>query len=1041
MLDKLSSALKKATDKIANAVFLDKTLVDGIVKELQRALIEADVNVQLVLEITKKIKQSALDERIKGIEKKEHLIKLLHDELKAILGESKTLTLKKQNTFMMLGLYGAGKCVHGDTNIQLADGNIKKIEGIYDEYSGIKKPEILEDGFIIDITEENLSAPSFNPKTLKIEYKKITHLWKLKKEDLYEIYLDNGNDFSIKVTPEHPFFVLRGQNILEIRADELEESDWIATPENVKIQGKTISLEKKLKLLPLSVRLSVEKARCLIKNKRQAIKDIHKCLSIKRNYCSFTSELKEGNVPIELIDKLPNIIIVKEKRSHKYITIPVNLTSEFAEFLGYLMGDGNIRPNYVQISNEDSEIINRVKELSIALFNLNPIIKPAKRTEKMYDIRIASKTLVSVLSVFGLYPGKKGKELKIPEEMMLSDNEVIRKFSRAYFDCDSSPANNKRDIELVSESNILIRQFCMLLKRFGIISKISKKIINSVPYYRLNIHARYAERYAERIGFLIKNKRERADKYADIGLIQGCGNQDMVPLGKFLKETRQLLGFSIGEIQENAVYSYGIYEKKGLISKEKLKQLLTYYSLKRKGIYFSLLDDLQKNEDINKKYGNGLANGVKKYLNDSGLVEEGALQLSFMGQKYLQQIRMADPDKIIMQLEYLANSDISWVPIKTIQKIKNTQKFVYDLTIKDNHSFIAEGFIVHNTTTISKLALYYSKRGHKVAAIGLDVHRPAASEQLKQLGEKGNFAVFIDKEEKNPAKIWKKYEKELEKYDLVLVDTAGRDALDSELVEEIKTINKTAKPTETFLVMQADIGQAAQKQAKTFKEAVNITGVIITRMDSTAKAGGALTACHEAKVPVVFIGTGEKPHDLELFDPESFLSRLLGMGDLKSLMEKIHSVTDEKKLKQTQANLEAGKLTLRDVQAQLESMESLGSMDKIMSMIPGLGKAREKITDEQLEQQQKKMKNYKNAINSMTKEEIENPELLEKQTSRIQRVAKGSGTSTSDIRALIKQYKLLNDLVKNQSAMSEGKMDQKTLMKMARKLGKKGMRM
>jgi len=389
--------------------------------------------------------------------------------------------------------------------------------------------------------------------------------------------------------------------------------------------------------------------------------------------------------------------------------------------------------------------------------------------------------------------------------------------------------------------------------------------------------------------------------------------------------------------------------------------------------------------------------------------------------------------------------------IKGIEKREHLIKLLHDellgilgesreIKLGKKNTFMMLGLYgAGKTTTISKLALYYSKRGHKVAAIGLDVHRPAASDQLKQLGERSNFAVFIDKEEKDPIKIWKKYEKELSKYDLILVDTAGRDSLDDALISEIKAISKIANPTETFLVLQADIGQAAQKQARVFKEAVQITGVIITRMDSTAKAGGALTACHEAKVPVIFIGTGEKPHDLEHFEPESFLSRLLGMGDLKSLMEKIQPL-DSEKLKQSQKNIQEGKLTLRDVQAQLESAESIGGMEKIMSMMPGLGKAREKITDAQLEQQQKKMKNYKNAINSMTEEEINNPELLEKQTTRIQRIAKGAGVSTTDIRALIKQYKMLQDLVKNQSAMSSGKIDQKTLMKMARKFGKKGMR-
>jgi signal recognition particle subunit SRP54 len=388
--------------------------------------------------------------------------------------------------------------------------------------------------------------------------------------------------------------------------------------------------------------------------------------------------------------------------------------------------------------------------------------------------------------------------------------------------------------------------------------------------------------------------------------------------------------------------------------------------------------------------------------------------------------------------------------IKGIEKKEHLIKLLHDellailgesktISLEKRNVFMMLGLYgAGKTTTISKLALYYSKRGKKVCAVGLDVHRPAASEQLKQLMDKQNLTAFIDPTEKDPMKIYKKYEPDLAKYDLVLVDTAGRDALDSELISEIKSISKTVKPTETFLVMPADIGQTASKQAKTFKSAVSISGVIITRMDSTAKAGGALTACHETKVPVVFIGTGEKPIDLELFNPESFLSRLLGMGDLQSLIEKIHSVADQKALAKTQKNLEEGKLTLRDVQSQLESMESIGGMDKVMSMVPGLGKA--KIPESALEQQKEKLKRYKNAINSMTEYEIENPEVFEKETSRFSRVAKGSGTSSTDIRMLIKQYKMLNEMIKSQSTMAEGKMDQKTMMKLARKFGKRKMR-
>ena len=341
------------------------------------------------------------------------------------------------------------------------------------------------------------------------------------------------------------------------------------------------------------------------------------------------------------------------------------------------------------------------------------------------------------------------------------------------------------------------------------------------------------------------------------------------------------------------------------------------------------------------------------------------------------------------------------------------------------------------TTTISKLAAYYAKRGNKVCALGLDVHRPAAPEQLKQLCDKLNIKCFIEPEEKDARKIWKKYESELKDYALVLIDTAGRDSLDKELITEIKDIAKLAKASETLLVMPADIGQAAKTQAQGFKKAVDITGVIITRMDSTAKGGGSLTACAEVNAPVIFIGVGEKPADLEPFNPESFLSRLLGMGDLQALMDKVHSVMSEEEIEKTQEKLREGKFTMYEFESQLDAMGSMGSMDKILSLVPGLGKMKDKIPEAALEQQQSKVKNWKAAIKSMTKDEKEDPEILEKQTSRIQRIAKGAGVTTSDVRMLIKQYRMIKEMIKSQSSMAEGKVDQKTMMKFAKKFAKK----
>ena len=387
--------------------------------------------------------------------------------------------------------------------------------------------------------------------------------------------------------------------------------------------------------------------------------------------------------------------------------------------------------------------------------------------------------------------------------------------------------------------------------------------------------------------------------------------------------------------------------------------------------------------------------------------------------------------------------------IKGIEKKEHIIKLLHDelvsilgekreIQLEKNNVWLMLGLYGNGkTTSIAKLASYYSKRGNKVCAIGLDVHRPAASEQLKQLCDKLNISCFISPEEKDPKKIWGKYKSELNKYNLVLIDTAGRDALSQDLIKEIKEINKLAKPTETLLIMSADVGQTAKTQALKFKETCNITGVIITKMDSTAKAGGALTACAEVKAPVIFIGTGEKPSDLESFDPESFLSRLLSMGDLKSLMEKIHSVIDKDKIEEQQKRLQEGKFTLDDFASQLDSMSKIGSFDKILSHIPGLGKLKEKVPEEMLHQQEEKVKHWKHAIKSMTLSERENPELLEKQTSRIQRISKGSGIPTSDIRALIKQHKMLKEMISSQSSLENANLDQKTMMKFAKKFSKK----
>jgi len=387
--------------------------------------------------------------------------------------------------------------------------------------------------------------------------------------------------------------------------------------------------------------------------------------------------------------------------------------------------------------------------------------------------------------------------------------------------------------------------------------------------------------------------------------------------------------------------------------------------------------------------------------------------------------------------------------IKGIEKKEHIIKLLHDelikilgekknLVLKDKKQtriLMCGLYAAGKTTTTAKLGAYFQKRGKKVALVGLDVHRPAAKEQLMQLGEQHNLTVFVDMKSNDAIKTYKKFSKDLEKFDLVIIDTAGRHDLDDELTYEIKELDKVVKPNETILVMPADIGQAAKNQAEKFSDALNITGVIVTRMDSTAKGGGALTACAQTNAGVYFITNGEKINDIEIFNPESFLSRLLGMGDLNALLDKIRSVTSEKEQKKLETKLMEGKLSLSDVVTQVKSMNSLGGMDKMMSMIPGMGKA--KIDKKAMEDGQKKVAKWEHLVNSMTPYERENADIIKKETKRIGRIAKGAGVHNSELRALLKQYDMLQSMTKGMSGSGmDGEMSEKKMKKMMQKMAR-----
>jgi len=308
------------------------------------------------------------------------------------------------------------------------------------------------------------------------------------------------------------------------------------------------------------------------------------------------------------------------------------------------------------------------------------------------------------------------------------------------------------------------------------------------------------------------------------------------------------------------------------------------------------------------------------------------------------------------------------------------------------------------TTTAAKLARYFQKRGLKPLLVALDFHRPAAIEQLKQLAESINVDFFVDKDVYETAK----KSLELKKYDVIIYDTAGRDALDKELAAELKKLAEIIKPDEVLLVIPAEIGKIAKKQAEEFNKLVGITGVIVTKVDSTAKAGGALNACSTTNAKVKFITFGEKIYAIEEYDPKSFVSRMLGLGDLNSLLQKIKDEVKDK--------VEIEEFNFEEFLKQIETIQNLGSLASIAKHIPFLGIS---VPEELLEAQEEKIRKWKFIIQSMTKEERRNPEIINE--SRIRRIARGSGTTEQEVRELLSIYKKIQKLMKNYGKLMQNK--------------------
>jgi signal recognition particle subunit SRP54 len=311
------------------------------------------------------------------------------------------------------------------------------------------------------------------------------------------------------------------------------------------------------------------------------------------------------------------------------------------------------------------------------------------------------------------------------------------------------------------------------------------------------------------------------------------------------------------------------------------------------------------------------------------------------------------------------------------------------------------------TTSCAKLAHFYKTKGLSVGLIAADTDRPAAQEQLEQLSKKVGAAYYTTRGEKVPAKI---VETALAKAneDVIIVDSAGRSALDGQLVDELREVADMFKPDENFLVMSADIGQVAGKQATEFNEAVPLSGVLVTKMDGSGKGGGALSSVGASNAKIAFIGLGEKMGDLQVYNSERFVGRLLGVPDIGALMEKIKEISKETDMKK----IESEKLTIESFYEQLKAAKKMGPLGDVFSM---LGAA--DVPKEVVQQSEGKLTKFESMINSMTKAEKKDAALLKNNQNRISRIAKGSGCEEKEVREFLSQFekmeKMMNMFKKN----------------------------
>ena len=418
---------------------------------------------------------------------------------------------------------------------------------------------------------------------------------------------------------------------------------------------------------------------------------------------------------------------------------------------------------------------------------------------------------------------------------------------------------------------------------------------------------------------------------------------------------------------------------------------------------------------------NGLRSAIKKIVSSSGVDEELIKELAKDVQRSLLQ---SDVNvKLVLEItKNLEERSLNETPPPGLSRKDHIVKILYDELSKllgnDAEFHFKSGKVNKvlmlgiqgsgKTTISSKLAKFLTRQGYRVGVIGADTFRPGALVQLRTMCEKSNVEVFGDEKSKDSPEIVKRGLKHFENsnLDIILIDTAGRHKEEKDLLDEMTQISKVAEPDLALLVIDGTIGQQCFSQAEAFNKIVKVGGIVITKLDSSAKGGGALAASAATSAQVMYVGTGERIDDLEQFSPTRFVGRLLGMGDVQAVLDlakRLENEADEVRLKR----ISSGKMNMEDFFYQLEEVTKVGSLQNLMETMPGLSGM---VKEDQLEQMEERVDRWRYIIQSMNTNEKANPDLLN--ASRIKRIARGSGWPEHEVKELLKNYKNSKTMMK-----------------------------